>query len=131
MLLRDCKFLVSSYELRFVAYSDQPCKAVHLNTVRFDTPGASERVDFYRIDPAAPARWLAVQEQTKDKSRTRFFIHLGNEFEEHQRSEVSTALLVEIERRIHPPRQSQTLCRVKQKRRPAAIAVPRIHASAH
>lgn len=113
MLLRDCKFLVSSYELRFVAYSDQPSKAVHLNTVRFDTPGSSERVDFYRMDPSATARWLAVEERSRETSRLRFFIHLGTEFEEHQRSEVSTALLTEIYRRIHPPRPSPTHCRVK------------------
>lgn len=116
MLLRDCRFLVSSYELRFCAFSDQPCRAVHLKSVQFDTPGSAERADWYEIQPAPGARWVAVEETIDfDKSRVRFFVHEGPEFVERKRSEIALSMLVDICRRLPLRHITQTRCKVKPK----------------
>lgn len=131
MLLCDCQFLVSSYELRFVAYSDQLCKVHHLKSVRFETPGSHEQVAWYSIEPTAQAAWVAVQETVNfQPARIRIFLRDGEEFQERRKHDVPAAILHTIMLKIHPPRFNSTQCKVRQ-RLAATVAQPTRIASAH
>lgn len=128
MLLCDCTFLVSSYELRFCAFSDQLCRITHLKSVRFETPGSFEQVAWYSIKPSDNASWVAVQETINfEPARIRIFLRDGTEFSERKKHDVPADLLHEIMLRIYPPRHNSLQCKVRQ--RLAGIAEASIKAA--
>lgn len=129
MLLRDCEFTVSGYEISFTAFSDQLCRVSHIKSLKFETPGSYEQVAWYRVQPAPSARWVAIQETLDfDKTRLRFFLHEGQDFVERHRNEIPSQLLTAISRRL-PSRTVKTQCRLKTSS--VDTAVPCIKASVH
>ena len=98
MDLKERKFYFSGHELRFVTFSDHPCRVRYLESIPL--PMGQTPVDVYTIEPAADSQWVVVEEKDDQICRLRFFVRRGERFCEDNRQQVSESVRKQLQLRL-------------------------------
>ena len=108
MELRECKFYYGGQEMSFSVFSNDPCRALYLDSISL--PLIQTRVDVYQVDPGPKTRWVLIRQKHENKDSFRLFIRQGDRFVESQEQTLSQELRDEILGRFpnltgefHPP----------------------------
>ena len=99
MRLSGCRFYNSGEELNFSIFSDEICRAKHIESFVMNVLREIQ-VDVYEIAPAIGSRWVLVSQTNSDETIYKWFLRKGDEFLETEERDVPNRLRSEVLRRF-------------------------------
>lgn len=97
MDLRESKFYYAGHDMNFAVFSDYPCRARYVESIRL--PITETSVEVYSIEPGADSQWIVIQQRNDGKSRLKFFVRDGEIFRENQSHDLPRHLKEDISAR--------------------------------
>ena len=82
MDLGEWRFYYAGEEMNFLVFSDGTCRTTYLETIRL-LPILGGQVHAYRVEPGADSQWVVVRQTNGKKTDWKFFLRVGEQFQEH------------------------------------------------